>query len=205
MTLLERIHGTLVHPSRVRTLSSVLAGLIPPGASVLDVGSGDGRVGQLISRSRTDIHLAGIDTTVREGAAIPVREFDGRVIPFDSRSWDVVMFVDVLHHTGEPVQLLREAARVSRKAILIKDHLLQGGFARRVLSFMDWVGNRRHGVELPYNYWTRERWLDEFARLGLEIVVWNGRLGLYPPPTSWIFERDLHFVARLDPWPGRSR
>lgn len=205
MTLLETIHGGLVHPRRVRALSAVLAGLIPPGASVLDVGSGDGSVGHLISRSRTDVHLAGIDTKAREGAAIPVREFDGRVIPFASGSWDVVMFVDVLHHADEPALLLGEAARVSRKAILIKDHLLQGVFARQVLSFMDRVGNRRHGVLLPYNYWTRERWLDEFARLGLEVASWNDRLGLYPAVASWLFERDLHFVARLEPRPDRSR
>lgn len=205
MTLLETIHGGLVHPRRVRALSAVLADLIPPGASVLDVGSGDGSVGHLISRSRTDVDLAGIDTKAREAAAIPVREFDGRVIPFDSGSWDVVMFVDVLHHADEPALLLREAARVSRKAILIKDHLLQGVFARQVLSFMDRVGNRRHGVLLPYNYWTRERWLDEFARLGLEVVSWNDRLGLYPAVASWLFERDLHFVARLEPRPDRSQ
>jgi len=198
MTLLDRVHGSRVHPHRVRALSSVLTGLIPPGASVLDVGAGDGRIGQMIASARPDVELSAIDRTVRKETVIPVREFDGRVIPFPDRSWDVVMLLDVLHHAEQPRELLREAARVSRRSVLVKDHLLQGRFARPVLSFMDWVGNRRHGVTLPYSYWTRERWLDEFGRLHLDIAAWNDRLALYPPPLRWVFERDLHFVAQLD-------
>jgi SAM-dependent methyltransferase len=205
VTLLDRIHARCVHPSRVRALSHVLARLMPPGASVLDVGTGDGRVGHLISQSRADVRLTGIDTTVRQGTPIPVREFDGRAIPFDANSWDVVLLVDVLHHTHEPAQLLEEAVRVCRKAIVIKDHLLHGAASRRILTLMDWVGNRQHGVELPYNYWRRERWLDEFARLDLEIAAWNTKLGLYPPPASWVFERGLHFVAQLVPRSSGSR
>jgi hypothetical protein len=37
---------------------------------------------------------------------------------------DLIANVDVLHHTTEPMILLREASRVARQVILIKDHLL---------------------------------------------------------------------------------
>jgi hypothetical protein len=37
---------------------------------------------------------------------------------------DLIANVDVLHHTTEPMILLREAARVARQVILIKDHPL---------------------------------------------------------------------------------
>ena len=60
------------------------------------------------------------------------------------------------------------------------------------------------GAALPSNYWTRGRWLEALARLNLQVVVWNGTLGLYPRPASWIFERSLHFIARLDPRPTWS-
>ena len=80
------------------------------------------------------------------------------------------MLVDVLHQTDDPMNLLREAVRVARQAIVIKDHLLQGAFAYPTLRFMDWVGNARHGVALPYNYWTPAEWHGAFDKLGLAVI-----------------------------------
>ena len=62
------------------------------------------------------------------------------------------MFCDVLHHAEEPVEIIREAVRVARHCVVIKDHLVQGLFARRTLRLMDFVGNAPHGIVLPYNY-----------------------------------------------------
>ena len=62
------------------------------------------------------------------------------------------MFVDVLHHTEDPMALLGEAVRVARKTIVVKDHTLNGFLAGPTLHFLDRVGNARHDVALPYNY-----------------------------------------------------
>jgi hypothetical protein len=93
--------------------------------------------------------------------------------------------------------LLAEAARVARRAVVIKDHLREGLLADATLRFMDRVGNRRHGVALPHNYWTRDRWREAFQRCGLAVDRWSERLGLYPWPAAWVFDRSLHFVARM--------
>jgi hypothetical protein len=63
---------------------------------------------------------------------------------------------------------------------------------------MDWVGNTRYVVTLPYAYWSRQPWLEAFPRLGLTRSAWEVRLGLCPWPASWLFERSLHFIARLE-------
>ncbi len=94
--------------------------------------------------------------------------------------------------------LLREARRVARHAVLIKDHTRDGLLAGPTLRFLDWVGNAPHGVALPYNYWRERQWRESFERIGLTPSVWRNRLGLYPPGASWIFGRSLHFIARLD-------
>jgi SAM-dependent methyltransferase len=107
------------------------------------------------------------------------------------------MLVDVLHHAEDPLALLREAARVARTAVAIKDHLREGLAANATLRFMDWVGNGRFGVRLPYRYWTREEWREAFAETGLVVEHWNEKLALYAPPASLLFDRSLHFVARL--------
>jgi len=60
------------------------------------------------------------------------------------------------------------------------------------------VGNARHGVVLPYNYWTDAQWRRAFQKLNLGIGEYRRQLGLYPVPANLAFERSLHFVARLD-------
>jgi SAM-dependent methyltransferase len=93
---------------------------------VLDVGSGDGRLARLVADKRPDISIHGMDVCPRTDAAIPVETFNGRSIPYGEGNFDVVMFIDVLHHTAEPMILLGEAVRVARQVIPIKDHLLKG-------------------------------------------------------------------------------
>ena len=193
------LHGRLVFARRIRVLAERLADLIPAQSRILDVGCGDGRLDRLLLERRPDLRVEGIDVLVRPDAAIPVRPFDGTSLPCEDRSFDIVMFVDVLHHTPDPVPLLREAGRVARGAVVIKDHCLDGPLAGPTLRLMDWVGNARHGVALPYNYWPEARWRGTFLSLGLDIEAWIDRLGLYPWPVSLLCERRLHFLARLRP------
>ena len=189
---------TLRNKRKVFALRDHLAALIPYGAQVLDVGCGDGALAYSILQSRPDVEVRGIDVLIWKETTIRIDQFDGQVIPYEDASFDVVMLVNVLHHTEDPTVLLREAKRVTRKSILIKDHTRDGLFADTTLRFMDWVGNIGLGVPLPYEFWPRQRWIDTFDTLGLRITAWKNDLRLYPRPVRWIFDRSLHFVARLD-------
>jgi SAM-dependent methyltransferase len=111
--------------------------------------------------------------------------YGGR-IPHPDQSFDVVFFLDVLHHTTDPMSLLKEARRVSRKYIIIKDHNRDGFEAGPLLRFMDWMANAPHGVVLPYNYWSRKQWQSAFGELGLKMSEYRGQLGLYPFPGNWV-------------------
>lgn len=199
MSFLSRLHGEYVFSRRARVLSARLSELLPPNAHVLDVGCGDGTIARLVMERRPDVTIEGIDVLVRPQTAIPVTEFDGRDIPKDDDSVDAVMFVDVLHHTNAPEHLLAEAARVARSAVVIKDHTREGPFAEELLRFMDWVGNARHGVALPYNYWTLTEWRRALSAVGLDVERWESSLHLYPRPASWVFDASLHFVGRMRP------
>jgi SAM-dependent methyltransferase len=194
--LLDTLHGRSVFPRRVEVLTAALADLMPRGARVLDVGAGDGTIGQRIMQRRSDVHFEGVDVMVRPHTAYPVRAFDGEHLPFDDDSHDVALFVDVLHHTRDPAALLREAARVA-PVVIIKDHLREGLLAEETLTFMDWVGNARHGVVLPYNYLNRLQWRAAIAQAGLVVDEWGEQVGLYPWPASHVFDRQLHVIARL--------
>ncbi|MGH9411527.1 MAG: class I SAM-dependent methyltransferase [Vicinamibacterales bacterium] len=198
MTPADWLHGRWIHPRRVRVLAARAAALVPPGAELLDVGCGDGLIAREITRHRPDIRVRGIDVLVRSASVIPVSEFDGRRIPFASRSVDTITLFDVLHHADDPQMLLAEAARVARAQVLIKDHICESTFDGALLRFMDDVGNERHGVARPHRYWSLQQWTDATQTLGLTWEVRDiGGLGLYPWPASLLFGRSLHLLACL--------
>jgi SAM-dependent methyltransferase len=195
--VVDRLHGEVVFGRRVRVLSAKLATVIGDGASVLDVGCGDGSVARSLLERRPDVTIEGVDVLVRPVTHIPVTAFDGSTLPFEDDSFDEVMFVDVLHHTEDPRVLIAEARRVARNRIIIKDHVVSGLGAVATLRLMDRVGNARHGISLPYNYWRERQWLECFEALDLEVELWQGSLGLYPVPARFVFDRHLHVLCRL--------
>lgn len=203
-TLLNAVHGRLIFGRRVEVLAKALTAAIPTGGSVLDLGCGDGQVAVGMMALRPDLAVTGVDVLVRPVTRIPVTLYDGAVLPFADGRFDYVTIVDVLHHTDDPAAVLREAARVGRRGVVIKDHLRQGLLAGPTLRLMDWVGNRGHDVRLPYNYLDQAQWNGVFAQAGLAVAARQNRLGLYPMPLNWAFERDLHFVARLESAAARA-
>jgi SAM-dependent methyltransferase len=199
MNLVGRVHGQFVHSRRVRVLAALAARLVPHGARVLDIGTGDGQIAAALAENRPDVSIEGLDVLVRPNTALPVTRFDGRTIPRAAASVDVVTLFDVLHHADDPAALLAEASRVTRGCVIIKDHVAAGRLSRAILMLMDEVGNRRHGVALPHHYLTASQWFGLFERLRLTPASWEvGGLGLYPWPASAVFGRRLHVLARLD-------
>ena len=195
LPLVKRLHERLVFRRRTRVLSAALAALVPSGTALLDVGCGDGTIAYLIGQTTSTVSIQGLEVTPRRSCLIECGVFDGATIPLAESSVDMCLFVDVLHHTDHIEGLLREARRVARRYVLIKDHLCENRFDHAVLSFMDWVGNRPHGVRLPYNYQSKVQWNRILSACGLRPVNWNEGLPLYPPPFNWLFGRGLHFVA----------
>jgi SAM-dependent methyltransferase len=199
MTLLGFIHGRFIHPMRVRNLKRGLGELLAPGSSLLDVGCGDGRLAALLRDERQLSQVEGADVLVRDEVAIPVREFDGRHLPWPDNSWDYVMAVDVLHHAEDQNALLAEMLRVCRCAVVLKDHLCESALDRWILLKMDGVGNDRHGVAVPGKYLSRAQWSELFATTGGLVETFRDRVSIYPWPLSMIFGRDLHCLWAVRP------
>ena len=127
--------------------------------------------------------------------------------PAANASFDVVLFSDVLHHTADPTILLREASRVAARHVLIKDHYREGFAANTRLRFMDWVGNARFGVALPYNYWTERQWHEAWQDTALRPDKLVSEDGLYTEARRLDLRREtsLHRSVKAElmaPWIG---
>lgn len=191
--------NTWYYNRRIWILSRQLAKAIPNRGSVLDIGCGDGLLAAALLKLRADLRIEGVDVVARPRTLIPVALYDGTTLPFADKSFDYVTIVDVLHHTDDPSIVLAEAARVARQGVIIKDHLREGFLAQETLSFMDWFGNLGDGVPMPYNFLSRTEWQAVYFKARLQLVSMEEKLGIYLPPAGWLFDRNLHFVAHLQP------
>ena len=179
-------------------LSGLIERAAEAGDNILDIGCGDGLIDHLVMQKRPEVTIRGIDLLVREKPMIPVTGFDGEHIPFDNDAFDTSILIDVLHHTEDPRILLKEAVRVTKKNILIKDHIRSGPWSEFILKMMDYAGNAHHGVNLPYNYLTWDQWQRLFLEAGVQQSSIINRLKLYSIPMTFIFDRNLHFFISLD-------
>ncbi len=198
MRLFAKMHKIFVHGRRVRITAQLLAEQIPANANVLDVGCGDGSIASQIARLRQDVRIRGVEIMPRAGCKVQCDAFDGFHLPFNDDSFDVCMMVDVLHHTKDVTVLLREASRVSKSIVLLRDHLSENALDHLTLKALDWAGNRPHGVKLTYNYQGRAQWERAFTASGLTATNWSNKASTYLPPISWVAGRNLHFIAILE-------
>lgn len=193
----SHVHRMLIGRRRIHSLCRALSPHLQGSQRLIDLGCGDGRLSHELLKKNPQLQIQGFDVLERPAHKVfPIHRYDGTQLPVSNQGADTVLLVDVLHHAENPFALLQEATRVSTN-ILIKDHLLKGWLSGKILAFMDWVGNRPHGVSLPHHYWSQDQWEGAFQKLGLVVTDYKTNLGLYPWPFNLVFEKNLHFVAKL--------
>ncbi|MEM8783163.1 MAG: methionine biosynthesis protein MetW [Planctomycetota bacterium] len=208
--LMRRLHGP-VYEQRKQVLSSAIAAHLRPGDRVLDVGCGFGALGAAL-RDRSGVAglaVEGLERHVRGGEAIPVTPYAGGAMPLDDASCDVVIVADVVHHEPEPVALLGECLRVSRRAVIVKDHSVgPGGALSRAwrqwrIGLMDWAANAPYGVKCLYDYPPPAMWQTRFeqaaGRAGrpMRVASVATSMSLYPLPYAAVFTPGLQYFAVL--------
>ena len=142
---------------------------LPAGHRILDVGSGKGGISRLLRRWGYDTVPLDVSDYSNFDDVRPIL-YDGRRLPFPDDSFGVVLLITVLHHIPDPDVILAEAARVSRRRIIVLEDTYYAIRKRRLLQLMDSIVNcefRGH----PHTNRTRREWRNAFARLGLLVVA----------------------------------
>lgn len=197
LSFIKKLHHKYVFLRRIEVISDGINNQLPVVNSILDIGCGDGSISKKIIDKRNGLKIVGIDIMERPECHVEYVSFDGTTIPFEDNTFDAVQFVDVLHHTYNIKELMKESLRKSSQYMIIKDHIYVNRIDFLTLKFMDWVGNAPHGVEIIYNFQKEKYWIDLFKELDLEIVSFQRKVKLYPSLFNIIFGRNLHFIAIL--------
>lgn len=115
-----------------------VAGLVPQGSSVLDLGCGDGALLDHLRRAKSargrgiEISEAGVLACVRRGLSVRQGNLQEGLADYPDGSFDCVILAQTLQYLDDPVMILGEMLRVGRRAIV---------------SFPNW-GNWRCRLEL---------------------------------------------------------
>ena len=176
-----------------RRVVGQLLPLLPDQGQVLDVGCDDGFVGLSIHRAKPGLELQGVDVQQIRPCHIPRTVYDGATLPFPDNSFDVVMAMDVLHHIKSITPVLREMARVSRRLVLLKDHMSHGRFSHFMVGFGDWLANLAYGIPCAYNFPTEQGWMRHFEEASLRLAR-----PLLRPDLGWHLSGDVNPIFLLE-------
>ena len=112
-----------------------------PGGRVLDVGAGEGYVGDVVAES-WGVGVSSVDVARFGGGRRRIDLYDGRSLPYATGRFDAALIVFVLHHADDPVAVLREAVRVTDGPVVVLETVWRAGWQKRWLERIDRLANR---------------------------------------------------------------
>jgi SAM-dependent methyltransferase len=157
-----------------RHAAGLAAPFLPPAATVLDVGCGEGYVGAELVEQGAKVVLTDI-VDLRRCPGLPFQLYDGRHLPFAARAFDMVMLNFVLHHVPneDKAALLGEAARVSRRWLFILEDTPRNAFDRLMSDRHGRQFRAKIGSSAAFGFLTSGEW--EWLFRGLGLVIRNVR------------------------------
>lgn len=188
--LLKKIHSigtfwvakrTLEHLEAIRTHELALViDLFPPRGSVLEIGGGTGWQSKALSERGYDVQAIDLpDSTYCEHRVWPIKEYDGRIIPYDDRTFDIVYSSNVLEHVPHVREFQKEIHRVLKpKGCVV--HVLPSSSWRlwtNVTTLLKtWRMPTIHGEHArnaftEMYYFSRRRWSRLFRESGWVIAL----------------------------------
>jgi ubiquinone/menaquinone biosynthesis C-methylase UbiE len=192
--LLRNVHKP-IYEHRQKRLVDLISPHLRSGDRILDVGCGFGHLGRAVMDSVPGVRVEGIESVRRGGELIPITEYEGTRMPWTDATFDAVILADVLHHDHDQERLLREAARVSKRLVIVKDHLREGFLAQQRISLLDWAANAGYSVPCTYRYNNLAEWRQMLGRTASKTMEEKTSIDIYPPVFNQLLGKGLHYFV----------
>ncbi len=131
----------------------------------LDIGAGYGHFSQFLYENNHDV--ISIDVTNKFQYNNDFRLFNGKQIPLENEEVNTSIFMFVLHHTNDQIELLKEACRVTKDHIIIGEDIMNTSFDRIFgnihLNTSPWAKSKNL-------FHSNEEWDKIFKSLNLKII-----------------------------------
>ncbi|MBN1214807.1 MAG: class I SAM-dependent methyltransferase [Candidatus Lokiarchaeota archaeon] len=143
------------------------------GEKVLDLGAGDGLLAlEIKERLGKEVFL--VDVVDYNYTDLPLLLYNqGDKIPLEDQEVDTTIIFVVLHHANNPLDLLKEAARVTKKRLVILEGYIEDEDIRITNCFMDWFYNRiirGADINIPLNFLKLKEWEKELNNYGFNVI-----------------------------------
>jgi ubiquinone/menaquinone biosynthesis C-methylase UbiE len=154
--------------------------------SVLDVGAAEGYVGEEIA-ARIGSKVELLDIIDLNKSKLPLTTYDGLSFPFQTNSKDIVTISYALHLCQNPQQVLAEAIRVSRTAVVVLESVDRNAVSTFLLYGLAIVANRvRSGLHMKTQeenlyFRSSQYWVNLVNELGGK-AIWSKQYGSFFHP-----------------------
>jgi ubiquinone/menaquinone biosynthesis C-methylase UbiE len=158
------------------------------GDTMLDIGCGNGLISSLARKHFKDIILLDVVKYLPAALNLPFKLYvEGQALEVDKPA-DTVLLLTVLHHSCNPVELLKLAWGVTKRRLIIIESVVGVHMANNkakydlldfsdedqiaFAAFIDWFYNRvlHDNIPVPYNFTTVEKWISLFLQLNMPLV-----------------------------------
>jgi 2-polyprenyl-3-methyl-5-hydroxy-6-metoxy-1,4-benzoquinol methylase len=136
------------------------------GDRILDLGSGTGHMAHSLMAKGFKVTCVDYENMNIFEDTKPVI-YDGKRIPFGANRFDVVLLLTVLHHTPNPVEIIKEATRVGKRVIIMED-TYNSWLQKQATFVMDSIGNMQFKGH-PHTNKNDKGWREVFSKLKLKI------------------------------------
>lgn len=134
---------------------------------LLEIGSGPGSV--LVEFRQAGYDVDALDVADRSfDQGLKPTLYNGKDMPYPDEAYDTALLLTVLHHIRDPEPVLREAARVARRVIIIED-VYQSDWQRKYTKTADSITNLEFFGH-PHSNRSDSEWRETFSRHDLRLT-----------------------------------